>query len=187
MEKREGCKSCSPLVFSNISVARWHFRMRFGALLEPSILDEMTLRVSKVQPVIDWRHRKWRWGKIPWWKCDKLGDHWIKGRKSPLMGANSTLLRMFFENAKITTAGSSCPVHNSIDVQPEMKMADVKQEVGYLYLNLQMEYMWNFYGIRIFVWVEQQLRMLVMCDVILSEKSKMAACIRKWVWNNEYF
>jgi len=58
-----------------------------------------------VQPVIEWRHRKWWWGG--WFLGDKLGDHWIIGHKSP-KGANLTLLHAFaFEDAEVNAAGSN--------------------------------------------------------------------------------
>jgi len=79
-----------------------------------------------VQPVIEWRHRKWMWGG--WFHGEnvhKHGDHWIKGRKSP-MGENSMLLSLFLRMLRSPLlAAVSQSVQNLIRVQPEIKMAEV--------------------------------------------------------------
>jgi len=86
-------------------------------------------------------------------KCDKLGEHWIKGRRWP-MGTNSTLLPMVFEDAKVIAAGSNidlCKIRSGFTRKSKWRTSYRK----YLYQKLQMEKLWNFSGIGIFVWVEQ--------------------------------
>jgi len=62
-------------------------------------------------------------------------------------------------------------------VQPEIKMVDVKPETN---LTLEMEYMWNFNGIRIFSASNNIVgRILVQDDVRVGGKFKMAQWNRK--------
>jgi len=62
-----------------------------------------------VQPVIEIRHEVKVVRTNFWLKCDKLGDHGIKGCKSTLE-ANSTLLRLFLKMSKppLLIANSPC-------------------------------------------------------------------------------
>jgi len=106
-------KYLSQSFFLNISVARQNFPLRFSVFLEPSKRDGMMLRFSN-SPT---RYRitspevKVVW-MIFWWKYDKLCDHWIKGRKSPLE-ANSTLLRLFLRMPKSPLLIATCTIYTN--------------------------------------------------------------------------
>jgi len=118
-----------------------------------------------------------------WWECDKLGDHWIKGRKSPLE-ANSTLLRLVLRVPKspLLIATSPCA-----QFDPSSTGNQNGENRKHLNLTLLMEYMRNFNGIRIYIASNSIVgRLLDQDDVRVSEKSKMAAWSRKKIWNNVY-
>jgi len=99
--------------------------------------------------------------KVRWmicsWKYNKLGDHRIKGRKSPLE-ANSTLLRLFLRMPKSSLLIEHRPVHNS--QLPCLASASVS-----ISWKLPHPHHWR-----------------ILSYVRVSGISKMAACNRKWIY-----
>jgi len=47
IEQRGAAIAATPKFFLNISVIRWDLTLRFGVILEPPKLDEITYRISK--------------------------------------------------------------------------------------------------------------------------------------------
>jgi len=83
--EQRGYKVAPPSFVLNIAVAWRNFQFCFNVFLEPSKPDgkRWDFRNSPTRYRITSPEVKVVW-MIFWWKYDKLGDYWIKGRESPL-------------------------------------------------------------------------------------------------------
>jgi hypothetical protein len=122
---------------------------------------------------------------ISWSKCDILGYHWIKERKSP-MGANTTLHRLFLRTPKspLLVTTSHCAKFNPFSTGNQNSgcetgntcISDCKPNICEIStVTPVFSGSSNTVGL---VWI--------LSDVGVSGKSKMAAINRKWICNHVY-
>jgi len=146
-------------------------------------------RISSAEVKVVWM--------IFWWKCDKFGDRWIRVRKSPKspLEANSTLLRLFLSMPKspLLIATSPCAQFDASSTGNQNVGRETGKCNGSAY---EITY------ISAFIHDTNEIPRLYLCFrcqatrlestrliytlsfVEMSEKSKMAACNRKCIWNN---
>jgi len=180
LEQRvEGVNFSAPFVLLEYLSCPSNFPLHFGVFLEPSKPNGMTLRFFQNSPTrfrITSPEVKAVW-MICWWKFDKLGDQWVKGRKSP-SEANSTSLHLLLRLPKSPLLILFISPYAQFDTSSTgnwnggRETSNIKPNIG--------EYMWNFNEIRIAFALNNIVgHMLVQEDVRVSGKLKMAA------WNQK--